>query len=217
MKKLIVIILVLFTYFGSSVNAAETDSTKLNKNDTLKLELKLQNTIKILKEQINLLQQTEVLNNKLDTMHSRGNYNYFYDESKSTRFETFSNIYSIVFIVFFLLIGVVLTWKLRGYDLKKALSEIKLIESLTTDTKGIQTKSNTEITIESSSRLLAFLSGVVALALSLTLILISTYTFLNTGIIPDFSHLVNSVLALGIGIIPYSVNRIASSFKSNNT
>lgn len=217
MKKLIVVVVVLFTCFGSSVSAAETDSTKLDKIDTLKVELKLQNTIKIIKEQIELLQQTEDLNVKLDTIYSRGNYNYFYDKSKSTKFETFSIVYSIVFILIFILTFALIIWKLRGYDLKKALSEIKLIESTAIDAAGIQTKSSKEKMIESSSRLLAFLSGVVALGLSFALILISIYTFLNTGIIPDFSHLVNSVLALGIGIIPYSVNRVASSFKSNNT
>lgn len=87
------------------------------------------------------------------------------------------------------------------YNLKYALSELKK--------KGEET-----IHVESSSRLIAFISGIIALTASLTITIISMYAYLEEGILPNFENLVNALLALGIGVVPYSINKVAGAFRT---
>lgn len=195
MKKLLFLIL-LCTALGNTEaqNIKPCDSCKVSLFEHVK-SIELQK--KTLEDSI------KKLNTGLDTLLVTPNYSYFYNEN-DTKFSHLSWLIVIVPLVF--LIGI-LIWvkiKLSDFNLRRALSEIKIIN-------------NNKEEIESSSRLLAFLSGVVALILSVTLILVSLYVYLETGLVPDFSHLVNVVLALGIGVVPYTVNRIAGAFKANNT
>ncbi|MCE7990980.1 MAG: hypothetical protein HEP71_03335 [Roseivirga sp.] len=103
--------------------------------------------------------------------------------------------------IILLALFIIIAWAIRKkYSLKNALSELKTIDKET-------------VHVESSSRLIAFLSGIIALTTSLTITIISMYVYLETGKLPDFQNLVNALLALGIGVVPYSINKVAGIFK----
>ncbi len=101
-----------------------------------------------------------------------------------------------------LLVLYIIFWTVtaKNYSLKKALSELKQVDGKTEH-------------VESSSRLIAFLSGIVALTISLTITMVSMHKYLSTGTLPDFQNLVNALLALGIGVVPYSINKVAGIFR----
>lgn len=152
-----------------------------------------------------LEKKVEELSLGIDSLIEKPNQTFLYRNS-NTKFSKQKRWAFSIPIALLILMILVMVWiiKKTGFDLKNALSEIKIVN-------------NAKAMIESSSRLIAFFSAIVALILSCTIILISLYVFLQTGIIPDFGVLVNAVLALGIGVVPYSINRISGTFKSNNT
>lgn len=63
---------------------------------------------------------------------------------------------------------------------------------------------------KSSSRLIAFISGVVSLGIASGLCSFWMYTSFQGYEKIDFSDITNVLLALGIGVIPYAVNKISS-------
>lgn len=129
------------------------------------------------------------------------NYEYFYNSDKDTRYNGWAwTSFVIPLCILTVLFGLVYYIKESRYSLKDALSETKLIGA-------------NQVTIESSSRLIAFISACSAISISLTLFTIGLYIYLDTGIIPDFGILVNVILALGIGVVPYSINKVAGALK----
>lgn len=107
----------------------------------------------------------------------------------------------VTFVIICIILGVLHRLK---FSLKNTLSEIKIINS-------------TAVYIESSSRLMAFLSGVIALMVAVTIAIVSIYSYMVSATIPPFEKLTNVLLALGIGVVPYTINKVAGAFKSNNT
>jgi hypothetical protein len=154
--------------------------------------------------------------------------------------ETFEQMLSLSPILFFILILIVIFWKLNkdGYQIGDALKENITIEvseenpvitekpKPATDGTPNQmpiagladTTTNTPppfvprtIQPKSTSRLIAFISGLVSVGLASCL---CSFWFYNHLIHPDtklvFTELVNVLLALGIGVIPYAVNKITT-------
>ncbi|HAA16015.1 MAG TPA: hypothetical protein DCE41_31650 [Cytophagales bacterium] len=68
----------------------------------------------------------------------------------------------------------------------------------------------------SSSRLALFLSSLISILLALHFSVVASYGYLGSGKVPDFSSLINALLALGIGVVPYSVNKIGEAFKNRS-
>jgi flagellar biogenesis protein FliO len=66
---------------------------------------------------------------------------------------------------------------------------------------------------KSTSRLVAFMSGIISIVLAVCLICFFIFSFLRTGTVPDLSQLMNVFLPLGIGSIPYAVKQFSG--KSN--
>jgi|GEM_PF-2123537 len=64
------------------------------------------------------------------------------------------------------------------------------------------------VTPASGSRLVMFLSGMAAILLSAVLVSFYIYNYLHTGAAPKMEEMTYILLALGIGVIPYAVNKI---------
>jgi hypothetical protein len=66
---------------------------------------------------------------------------------------------------------------------------------------------------KSSSRLLAFISGLVSIGLASVFCSFWVYRFFQTGASPDLSHITNVLLSLGLGVVPYAFNKISKAIE----
>lgn len=66
---------------------------------------------------------------------------------------------------------------------------------------------------QSASRLLAFISGIITLALSSCLSSFWLFRYFGYGEGPDLNGLTYVLLSLGLGIVPYAVNKITTPSK----
>lgn len=66
---------------------------------------------------------------------------------------------------------------------------------------------------KSSSRLVAFFSGVAAVVISVTSVSYFLYVYYATGLVPDLDKMFTVILSLGIGITPYAFNKVAGAVK----
>ncbi|MFY0600202.1 MAG: hypothetical protein JXR03_11065 [Cyclobacteriaceae bacterium] len=156
-----------------------------------------------LQNQIESLTYTlRLITGKEDSLPETLAYHYFYNQGSITKFSPVSLLIPC-FAVIFLVIIISWVW-LSKFELKEALTETRVIM-----VNGTEVKEE----IASSSRLIAFVSAAIALILAFILIVTTVYIYLNSGLIPDFEVLVNAVLALGIGVVPYTVNKVAGIFK----
>lgn len=64
---------------------------------------------------------------------------------------------------------------------------------------------------KSTSRLIAFISGIVSVGIASSLCSFWMYNYFKGYQNIDLTHLSNVLLALGIGVIPYAVNKISTS------
>ena len=69
----------------------------------------------------------------------------------------------------------------------------------------------TQIRPQSTSRLIAFFSGMAAIVMSISAVTFFFYVYLRTGQEPKFENLWNVVLGLGIGVVPYAFSRISDA------
>ena len=95
---------------------------------------------------------------------------------------------------------VLLLVKLNSYNLKEALS----------------TDHDPKNRIPSASRLVAFISGISAILFSFCIFVFYTLVYIKTGEYPDIEPLTNSLLALGIGVVPYSINKVTGAIERRN-
>ncbi len=70
---------------------------------------------------------------------------------------------------------------------------------------------NQPISRPSASRLLAFFSGMLLLFVALISTCFYVYFYLVTGNAPDLTKLTGVLIALGIGLAPYAVNKVANA------
>jgi hypothetical protein len=66
---------------------------------------------------------------------------------------------------------------------------------------------------KSSSRVIAFFSGMAAIIIAVCTVSYFFYMYFRTGVAPELDKLFNILLALGIGVTPYAVNKIGEAFK----
>ncbi len=61
----------------------------------------------------------------------------------------------------------------------------------------------------SSSRIIAFISGMILLAVAMGLSSFYIYFYMRTGIPPELSQLSGVLIALGLGMAPYAINKVS--------
>jgi len=132
-------------------------------------------------------------------------------------------------IVLFFLVITYLALRLRseGFKLADALDEtdpkIKTIPNpeynATTAVIGtVPTTINiTDSPNRSTSRLIAFLSGLTAILIAISSTSYFFYMYFRTGKEPDISKLYDILLALGIGVTPYVFNKLSDAVKPKAT
>lgn len=69
----------------------------------------------------------------------------------------------------------------------------------------------------STSRYIAFFSGMLTVILSVCMTSFFIYQYLHTGCPPDLSALSTVLIALGIGVTPYMVNKISTAVANRKT
>lgn len=65
----------------------------------------------------------------------------------------------------------------------------------------------------SSSRTLAFLSGITAVVIGISSVSYFFYMYFRTGQEPNLTNIYDILLALGIGVTPYAFNKISDAIK----
>ncbi len=109
-------------------------------------------------------------------------------------------------VLFFALVYRVL--KRAGYKLADALSEN---DTVTTNVAAASNNNQQTLTVpgnRSASRLVLFLSGITAILIAVCITTYYLYYYLCCGKAPDMDGLINVILTLGIGVIPYAVNKV---------
>lgn len=66
---------------------------------------------------------------------------------------------------------------------------------------------------KSSSRLIAFITGLTTLGIASSLCCFWLYTYIKCGFAPKLDDITNVLLTLGLGVVPYAFNKISSTFK----
>ncbi len=67
----------------------------------------------------------------------------------------------------------------------------------------------------STSRFIALISGISTIIIALCMVSFFIYNYIRTGCQPDFSNLSSVLLALGLGLAPYGVNKISTAISNN--
>jgi len=67
---------------------------------------------------------------------------------------------------------------------------------------------------KSSSRYLALITTALTLIIAACLTSAFIYIYITSGIQPEFNHLGDILLALGIGVTPYAVNKVSTAISS---
>jgi hypothetical protein len=155
---------------------------------------------------------------------------------KSCTLDGFDQMIASSPLIIFLLIVVVIFWKLNkeGYKIGDALKENTTIEisednpsiaepprptasnGLTTTPDAPAPTNNQPpfvpktIQPKSTSRLIAFISGLISVGLACSISSFWIYRHLSGVQTVDLSHLTNVLLALGIGVVPYAVNKLST-------
>ncbi len=139
-------------------------------------------------------------------------------------------------VILFAFILIILFWKLNkeSYKIGDALKENTTIEvsednpALAEKPKPASTGENDTtpkpaqlatpppfvpktIQPKSTSRLIAFISGLVSVGIAASLCSFLMYNYFNGDKNVDLSQLTNVLLSLGIGVIPYAVNKISTA------
>lgn len=69
------------------------------------------------------------------------------------------------------------------------------------------------VLVRSTSRMAAFISSLCAVAIGTCSTSYYFFMYLKTGQAPSLDSLYNILLGLGIGVVPYAVNKIAAAFR----
>ena len=108
-------------------------------------------------------------------------------------------IYMPAILSLFLLLYFIRMFRKHGY-MKNLFQEKKVDAALL---------QNSQEPPKSVSRVILFLSGITAISLSIGIVSYSFYYMICCSNELDLSNLANVLLALGIGVIPYSINKLA--------
>lgn len=126
-------------------------------------------------------------------------------------------------VILFIVVLFVVWWTTRrsGYRFTQALYENdpeEIVVPAPTDTDPNATLKKTVLDANgqpvyqpSTSRLIALLSALTTLIIVVCFISYYAYCMIRCKELPDFEELFNVVLALGLGVVPYSVNKVTAA------
>ncbi len=132
-------------------------------------------------------------------------------------------------VILFIVVLFVVWWTTRrsGYRFTQALYENdpeEIVVHAPTDTDPNATLKKTVLDAKgqpvyqpSTSRLIALLSALTTLIIVVCFISYYAYCMIRCKELPDFEALFNVVLALGLGVVPYSVNKVTAAAKASDT
>jgi len=124
----------------------------------------------------------------------------------------------VILLLFFLALSLAILRR-TGFDLGEALKENEPAQKLIPNPNAHLKGAAPTLSISddkyplSSSRLLAFLTSIVAVLLVISATTYSFYFGLKFGQMPDLGGLQTFALSLGVGVVPYAFNRIAHAFR----
>ncbi|MBS1513643.1 MAG: hypothetical protein JSS63_01335 [Bacteroidetes bacterium] len=124
-----------------------------------------------------------------------------------------------VMFLFFSFLCIIFLLKSR-FDLGDTLSEYVEIPKFDSSGNAVldsnKNQVNESVKKKSSSRFIAFFSGLAAIIISLSIATFTIYRIIKYPYakLPDFSNLLAFIIPLGIGVIPYSFNKVADAFKN---
>jgi hypothetical protein len=129
-------------------------------------------------------------------------------DSGQERSGTIETIISFLPVFFFLLILIITLIKLK--NAKAKLSDL-LAEK---DIPAIAGGDTTPNPPQSTSRFIAFLTGLVALSLGVCLSTFYVYVYFTQGKAAEVTNLTTVIWGLGIGLLPYGFNKASAAVKS---
>jgi len=203
MKKISVLILLLFA--ASIVASAQIDTVTAKRVDQLSTKV-------------------SDLKKSIDTILTK--IEQPVKPSPPYSLDTAEKLYVFLPIVLFLILFFIMLRRLRlsGFNFAKAMEGDtpiaidKINPAATPGNTQPSTISVSQVDVngdpvmpKSSSRLLAFFSGMAALTVALCLVSYYVYFGIRGTNAPSMDGLLEAVLGLGIGIVPYAMNKITQS------
>src|SRR6266542_2158045 len=171
-----------------------------------------------------LTQNVSVLKNSIDSLTKKSTFvQQCYDCKHSLSWKQILIVLSPILLFLVVVLYASIRLKREGFKLADALDEtdpkIKTIPNpeynATTAAGGVvpPTINVTDTPNRSSSRMIAFLSGLTAIVIAISSASYFFYMYFRTGKEPDITHIYDILLALGIGVTPYAFNKISDAIK----
>lgn len=119
---------------------------------------------------------------------------------------------SVCFMIYF-----IVRLQKEGFTLNDALSDDPVITHVLNplynpiNTAAAPATIDVTILPKSTSRLVAFFSGVAAIVISITTVSYFFYVYYTTGQVPDLDKMFTVILSLGIGVTPYAFNKVSNA------
>lgn len=132
-------------------------------------------------------------------------------------------------VILFLIVLIIVLWTTRrgGYRISQAFyendpEEITVPAPTPTDPnatlkKTVLDANGRPVYQPSTSRLIAFLSALTTLIIVICFISYYAYCMIRCKELPAFEDLFNVVLALGLGIVPYGVNKVTAAMNTDTS
>ncbi len=222
MKKSLVLLVAFIVYITNAQSQCDTTYLK-SKIDSLNKELQKAKS-NTNSSNCNTCYMDTSLNNGLMIKHNDGHITF-----TSRKLDGQQQFFIISPILFFLIILLFVFIKLNaeGYKLGDALSEntpvvIDIVNPKYRDADdkivdGQDPFIKRTILPGSTSRIAVLISGLAAVAIGVCSTSYFFYIYLKTNQAPDLDKLYNVLLAMGIGVIPYSVNKVMGAFTDKTT
>jgi hypothetical protein len=211
--KLTLIVFLLFTSFFSSAEPQSPDQ----KLQTLSSEVQ-----QIKKDIGNVKSNIDAIENKVP-------------EKKTICPECCGKTLGWIEWTFILLPAIILLITMLGVQRMLKRSDFKLSDALTADepeekktisrdaaTNNIIQNTTETILVDgkpiyskSTSRLIVFLSGLATIVISVYLVCYHAYFSIKGCAAPDFKNLTEIILSLGLGLVPYAINKITAPTPAN--
>lgn len=113
-------------------------------------------------------------------------------------------------VILFLFFIIVTIFILRAdkYNLGEALSYTKIVTN--------EADKGNKITVNSSSRLIAFISAIASVVIVICFCCYYAYFSISQSEMPEVKHFVEIVVVLGIGVVPYGFSRFSEKKDVSN-
>jgi len=221
--KTFILLLLLIPFFELSVGQPLPADTAVSAERPQSIGI---DTQKILLQ--NLSRKVDAVKIIADTLSRRMKGNCMNSTDRVLNFGEWVLVFSP--LVLFIASAIIIVGGSGGLKLKDALTENELPKIIKDNPLYVQDNVNGGLvspTIEitdvdcpyrpSTSRLVAFITGILAVIIALNITCFFIYHYLKTGCSPDISELSTVILALGLGMVPYVSSRAVSAVTKNKT